>query len=320
MTEFLGLAYFAEVPVVLIDVQRVGPSTGMPTRTQQSDLLACAHASHGDTKHPLLLPCDPRECFDMTADAFDLAERLQTPVIVMSDLDLGMNDHLCPPLAWDDRRAYDRGKVLDAAQLDAFSGKWGRYKDIDGDGICYRTYPGTHPEKGVYFTRGTSRDEYSAYTEDSGAYVRNMERLQLKWETAKRLLPLARIKITYPQSRLGAVFFGTTTPAAYEALEILQQQGVGINTLRLRAFPFQQEVLDFINNHELVFVIEQNRDGQMRTLLINEGNLPPQKLISILSYDGLPIASRFIIQTLTHALAERGVGLARLGAAPGGAQ
>ena len=320
MAEFLGLAYFGEIPAVLIDVQRTGPSTGMPTRTQQSDLLTCAYASHGDTKNPLLFPCDPRECFEMTADAFDLAERLQTPVIVMSDLDLGMNDHYGPPLSWDPQRRYDRGKVLDAAQLDALPGKWGRYKDIDGDGICYRTYPGAHPEKGVYFTRGTSRDEYSAYTEDSGAYVRNMERLQLKWETAKRLLPLARIKITHPQSRLGAVFFGTTTPSAYEALEILQRQGVGINTLRLRAFPFQQEVLDFINNHELVFVIEQNRDGQMRTLLINEGNLPPQKLISILSYDGLPIASRFIIQTLTHALAERGVGLARLGSAPGGAQ
>ena len=320
MAEFLGLAYFGEIPAVLIDVQRTGPSTGMPTRTQQSDLLACAYASHGDTKNPLLLPCDPRECFEMTADAFDLAERLQTPVMVMSDLDLGMNDHFGPPLQWEPDRQYDRGKVLDAGQLDALTAKWGRYKDTDGDGICYRTYPGTHPDKGVYFTRGTSRDEYSTYTEDSGAYVRNMERLQLKWETAKRLLPLARIKITHPQSRLGAVFFGTTTPSAYEALAILQQQGVGINTMRLRAFPFQQEVLDFINNHELVFVIEQNRDGQMRTLLINEGNLPPQKLISILGYDGLPIASRFIIQALQHALAERGVDLARLVSTPGGAQ
>ena len=320
MAEFLGLAYFGEIPAVLIDVQRTGPSTGMPTRTQQSDLLACAYASHGDTKHPLLLPCDPRECFEMTADAFDLAERLQTPVMVMSDLDLGMNDHFGPPLQWDPGRRYDRGKVLDAAQLDALTAKWGRYKDTDGDGICYRTYPGTHPGKGVYFTRGTSRDEYSAYTEDSGAYVRNMERLQLKWESAKRLLPLARIKITHPQSRLGAVFFGTTTPSAYEAIAMLQEQGVGINTMRLRAFPFQQEVLDFINNHELVFVIEQNRDGQMRTLLINEGNLPPQKLISILSYDGLPIASRYITQALKDALAERGIGLSRLASTSGGAQ
>ena len=320
MAEFLGLAYFGEIPAVLIDVQRTGPSTGMPTRTQQSDLLACAYASHGDTKHPLLLPCDPRECFEMTADAFDLAERLQTPVMVMSDLDLGMNDHFGPPLQWDPGRRYDRGKVLDAAQLDALTAKWGRYKDTDGDGICYRTYPGTHPGKGVYFTRGTSRDEYSAYTEDSGAYVRNMERLQLKWESAKRLLPLARIKITHPQSRLGAVFFGTTTPSAYEAIAMLQEQGAGINTMRLRAFPFQQEVLDFINNHELVFVIEQNRDGQMRTLLINEGNLPPQKLISILSYDGLPIASRYITQALKDALAERGIGLSRLASTSGGAQ
>jgi 2-oxoglutarate ferredoxin oxidoreductase subunit alpha len=320
MSEFLGLAYFGEIPAVLINVQRTGPSTGMPTRTQQSDLLACAYASHGDTKHPLLFPCDPRECFEMTADAFDLAERLQTPVMVMSDLDLGMNDHFGPSLSWDPDRTYDRGKVLDGAQLDALTYRWGRYKDVDGDGICSRTYPGTHPDKGVYFTRGTSRDEYSAYTEDSGIYVRNMERLQLKWETAKRLLPLARIKMTGPQARLGAVFYGSTTPSAYEAVELLRQRGIVINTMRLRAFPFQQEVLDFINNHELVFVIEQNRDGQMRTLLINEGNLPPHKLIPIACYDGLPVASRFLVQALEEALAERGIILHQLASGQGGAQ
>jgi 2-oxoglutarate ferredoxin oxidoreductase subunit alpha len=307
MSEFLGLAYFGEIPAVLINVQRTGPSTGMPTRTQQSDLLACAYASHGDTKHPLLFPCDPRECFEMTADAFDLADRLQTPVIVMSDLDLGMNDHFGPPLSWDPDRVYDRGKVLDAEQLDALTGRWGRYKDTDGDGICSRTYPGTHPDKGVYFTRGTSRDEYSAYTENSAAYVANMERLLLKWETAKRLLPLARIKNTHPQARLGAVFYGSTTPSAYEAMALLGEQGIVINTMRLRAFPFQQEVLDFVHNHELVFVIEQNRDGQMRTLLITEGGLPSQKLIPIACYDGLPVASRFLVRALQEALAERGI-------------
>jgi 2-oxoglutarate ferredoxin oxidoreductase subunit alpha len=307
MSEFLGLAYFGEIPAVLINVQRAGPSTGMPTRTQQSDLLACAYASHGDTRHPLLFPCDPRECFEMTAAAFDLADRLQTPVIVMSDLDLGMNDHFGPPLSWEGNRVYDRGKVLSAEQLDALTGRWGRYRDTDGDGICARTYPGTHPDKGVYFTRGTSRDEYSAYTEDSGAYVANMERLLLKWESAKRLLPLARIKITHPKARLGAIFFGSTTPSAYEAVDLLGGQGIMINTMRLRAFPFQQEVLDFIHNHELVFVIEQNRDSQMRTLLINEGGLPAQKLIAITSYDGLPVASRFLVRALEDAMAERGI-------------
>ena len=318
MAEFLGLAYFAEIPAVLINVQRAGPSTGMPTRTQQSDVLACALASHGDTKHPLLFPCDPKECFDMTADAFDLAERLQTPVIVMSDLDLGMNDHLCPPLGWDNRRAYDRGKVLDAAQLEALTTTWGRYHDTDGDGICYRTLPGTHPDKGVYFTRGTSRNEYSGYTEDSATYVGNMERLRLKWETTKRLLPLARIRIHDPAARLGAIFYGTSTASAYEAVERLGDRGLPINTMRLRAFPFQQEVLDFVDKHELVFVIEQNRDGQMRTLLMSEGGLPAGKLVSVVSYDGLPVASRFLIQALEKALAERGVSLPTSGSGQGG--
>ena len=318
MSEFLGLAYFAEIPAVLIDVQRAGPSTGMPTRTQQSDLLTCAYASHGDTKHPLLFPCDPRECFEMTADAFDLAERLQTPVIVMSDLDLGMNDHYGPPLAWDENRQYDRGKVLNAAQLDALAARWGRYRDTDGDGICYRTYPGTHPDKGVYFTRGTSRDEYSAYTEEGDAYVRNMERLRLKWETVKRLLPLARIKMTNAEARLGVVFYGSTTPAAYEAIELLHRRGIAVNSMRIRAFPFQQEVLDFVLAHELVFVIEQNRDGQMRTLLINEGSLPAARLVPIASYDGLPVASRFLTRALEEALAERGVILPKTAPDQGG--
>jgi len=320
MSEFLGLAYFAEIPAVLIDVQRAGPSTGMPTRTQQSDLLTCAYASHGDTKHPLLFPCDPRECFEMTADAFDLAERLQTPVIVMSDLDLGMNDHYGPPLAWDENRQYDRGKVLNAAQLDALAARWGRYRDTDGDGICYRTYPGTHPDKGVYFTRGTSRDEYSAYTEEGNAYVRNMERLRLKWETVKRLLPLARIKMTNAEARLGVVFYGSTTPATYEAIELLHHRGIAVNSMRIRAFPFQQEVLDFVLAHELVFVIEQNRDGQMRTLLINEGSLPAARLVPIASYDGLPVASRFLTRALEEALAERGVILPKTAPDQGGAR
>ncbi len=294
MSEFFGLAYFAEIPAVVIDVQRTGPSTGMPTRTQQADLLSCAYASHGDTKHVLLFPCDPRECFDLTADAFDLAERLQTPIIVMSDLDLGMNDHVSPPLHWDDNRSYDRGKVLTAENLDTRQQKWGRYLDIDGDGICYRTYPGTHPTKGVYFTRGTSHNEYSGYTEESPIYQAGMERLLVKWQTARTLVPAPRTKIRDPGSRIGAVFFGTTTHAAYEAIGRFSRQGLKINSLRLRAFPFQAEVIDFIDSHETIFVIEQNRDGQLRAMLQNECNILPHKLRSILNFDGLPITADFI--------------------------
>jgi len=294
MSEFFGLAYFAEIPAVVLDVQRTGPSTGMPTRTQQSDLLSCAYASHGDTKHVLLFPCDPRECFDFAADALDLAERLQTPIIVMSDLDLGMNDHISPPMGWDDSRRYDRGKVLHFEDLEKRQEKWGRYLDIDGDGICYRTYPGTHPTKGSYFTRGTSHNEYSGYTEESPIYQANMERLLLKWQTARGLVPAPHIKIRDPESRLAAIFFGTTTHAAYEALGGLASRGVRINSLRLRAFPFQDSVIEFINKHDTVFVIEQNRDAQLRTMLINEGNFSPQKLLSVLNFDGLPITAACI--------------------------
>jgi 2-oxoglutarate ferredoxin oxidoreductase subunit alpha len=294
MSEFLGLAYFAEIPAVVLNVQRTGPSTGMPTRTQQSDLLSCAYASHGDTKHILLFPCDPRECFELGADAFDLAERLQTPVIVMSDLDLGMNDHVSPPLHWDDRRGYDRGKVLTAQDLDSRQEKWGRYLDVDGDGICYRTIPGSHPSKGAYFTRGTSHNEYSAYTEESSIYQAGMERLLVKWQTARSLMPSPRTKIRDPKSPLAAVFFGTTTHAAYEALDGFAGRGVAINSLRLRAFPFQDEVIDFLNRHATIFVIEQNRDGQLRTLLLNEGNVAPDKLLSIVNYDGLPVTADLI--------------------------
>ena len=320
MTEFLGLAYFAEIPVVLIDVQRAGPSTGMPTRTQQSDLLACAYASHGDTKNVLLFPCDPRECFEMTADAFDLAERLQTPVIVMSDLDLGMNDHLSPPLQWAPDRKYDRGKVFSTEQLEKLTMDWGRYLDINGDGICYRTYPGAHPTKGSYFTRGTSHNEYSAYTEDNTTYVRNMQRLQVKYETVKTLLPLSRVKVQDSTARIGAIFYGTTTHTAYEVIDLLRHRGIVINTLRIRAFPFQKEVMDFIAQYELVLVIEQNRDGQMRTLLINEGNLSPDKLISITSYDGLPISSRSLARNIDEVFARMGLFSQQAAADKGGVQ
>lgn len=303
MSEFLGLAYFAEVPVVLIDVQRAGPSTGMPTRTQQSDLLAAAYASHGDTKNVLLIPCDPAECFEFTADGLDLADRLQTPIIIMSDLDLGMNDHVSRPLKWDDKRQYDRGKVLTAEELENMETRWGRYLDTDGDGICYRTIPGTHPTKGAYFTRGTSHDEYAAYTEDSRAYELGMERLLVKWETARTLVPEPRIRIKDSTSKIGALFFGTTTHSAYEATDRLHDEGVTINTMRMRAFPFSQSALDFIDDHDIVFVIEQNRDAQMRTLLMTEHSILPSKLISVVNFDGMPITADFITNKLEAALA-----------------
>ena len=294
MSEFLGLAYFAEVPVVLFDIQRAGPSTGMPTRTQQSDVLAAAYASHGDTKQVLLFPATPRECFDMGALSFDLADRLQTPVILLSDLDLGMNDNLSEPLAWDDTRVYDRGKVLNAEQLENSEERFGRYLDVDGDGICFRTYPGTHPSKGSFFTRGTSRDEYAVYTEDGDAYRRNMERLLVKWETAKTLVPAPELVSAAATTPEAVLFFGTSTAAALEALDLLAEEGLLFDGLRVRAFPFSSEVTDFIDAHERVFVIEQNRDGQLRKLLIAECDLAPGKLHSVNCFDGMPITARFI--------------------------
>lgn len=305
MSEFLGLAYFAEIPVVLIDVQRSGPSTGMPTRTQQSDLLSCAYTSHGDTRNVLLFPNDPHECFEMTADAFDLAERLQTPVIVMSDLDLGMNDHLCAPFSWDDSRRYDRGKVLGAEELDKLEKKWGRYLDIDKDGICYRTLPGTHPEKGAYVTRGTSHNEYAAYTEESAAYERGMKRLLVKWDTARCLVPPPEITIRDQETKLGAFFFGSSTEAAREALDKLEESGITVNSMRIRSFPFQKEVFDFIENHELVFAIEQNRDSQMKILLSGECQIAPGKMVSVLNFNGLPITATMIVNQIHTTLLTR---------------
>jgi 2-oxoglutarate ferredoxin oxidoreductase subunit alpha len=294
MNEFLGLAYFAEIPAVLIDVQRTGPSTGMPTRTQQSDVLECAYASHGDTRHVLLFPSTPKECFDMTAQSFDLAERLQTPIILLTDLDLGMNDNMSEPLEWDDNHQYDRGKVFTAEQLETMSSRFGRYLDVDDDGICYRTYPGTHPTKGGFFTRGTSRDEYAVYTEDGAAYVRNMERLLKKWETAKSYVPVPEIIRTEGGSNIGVIHFGTSRDATLEAVDYMAEEGVKIDTLRVRAFPFNRDVEDFIEQHDTVFVVEQNRDGQLRSMLINELEINPKKLVKLLNYDGMPITARFI--------------------------
>lgn len=298
MSEFLGLAYFAEIPTVLIDVQRAGPSTGMPTRTQQSDILACAYASHGDTKHVLLFPSTPRECFEMTAQAFDLAETLQTPVIMLTDLDLGMNDTMSSPLIWDDKREYQRGKVFNEAQLEAMNERFGRYLDIDGDGIPYRTYPGTHPSKGAFFTRGTSRDEYAVYTEDGDAYEKNMQRLLKKWDTAKQCVPAPELIKASKGSAIGVIHFGTSRDATLEAVDSLKAEGVAIDTLRLRGFPFNKTVDAFIEDHDTVFLVEQNRDAQMRTLLVNECLISPRQLIPILNYNGTPITAKQIREAI----------------------
>jgi 2-oxoglutarate ferredoxin oxidoreductase subunit alpha len=298
MNEFLGLAYFAEVPAVLIDVQRTGPSTGMPTRTQQSDIFEAAYASHGDTKHVLLIPSTPKECFDMTADAFDLAEGLQTPVIVMTDLDLGMNDHMSEPLQWDPKRKYNRGKVLDAAALEKIE-KFGRYLDVDGDGIPYRTLPGTHPSKGSYFTRGTSRDEYAAYTEDSAVYKRNMERLLKKFETAKEMVPAPQMYQSENRYDTGIIFYGTSTYSAEEALDTLKEHDIHIDAMRLKSFPFNHSVEEFIKAHKKVYVVEQNRDAQMKSLLTIELQVNPAKLISVLNFDGMPITAEAILRQIS---------------------
>ncbi len=382
MNEFLGLGYFAEIPTVLIDVQRTGPSTGMPTRTQQSDLLLAAYASHGDTKHPLLLPATPKECFEMTAQAFDLTEQLQTPVIVMTDLDLGMNDHVTEPLEWDDTRAYKRGKVLTGEQLDEiyggartllsamddassgangnghvaggngdadkrvlaaadlekqpdaeaesagsyieqFRGKYGRYLDIDEDGIPYRTIPGTHLTRGAYTTRGSSRDEYAVYTEDGDAYRRNVDRLARKWKTAEELVPAPLFyapqadgteRVSSPNvskgSKQGVIYFGTSTYAAREAIEMLDADGIHLDAMRPRAFPFGKAFREFVAAHERIFVIEQNRDAQFRSLIMIELGAAlsepaaaatglSDKLISVLNYDGMPITADNIYRQIT---------------------
>jgi 2-oxoglutarate ferredoxin oxidoreductase subunit alpha len=297
MQEFIGLAYFAEIPAVLFDVQRAGPSTGMPTRTQQCDLISCAYASHGDTKHVLLFPENPTEAFEFGAQAFDLADRLQTPIFVMLDLEIGMNNHLCAPLKWDDSRKYDRGKVMTAEELEA--GKdFGRYLDVDGDGIPFRTLPGTHPTRGSFFTRGTSRDRYARYTEEGAPYADNMARLLRKFETARDLVPAPIRRDADKPTRHGVIYFGSTAPAMDEAIETLQADGKHLDMLRVRGFPFPQSVTEFVAEHDFVFVVEQNRDAQLRTLLVNEFNLDPMRLVPILHYDGTPITARFIARAI----------------------
>jgi len=301
MQEFIGLAYFAEIPAVIFDIQRGSPSTGMPTRTQQADLLLAAYASHGDTKHVLLFPQDPNESFTFAADALDLADRLQTPIFVMMDLDIGMNDWLVPPLKWDPDRNFDRGKVMNFEELEAGK-EFGRYLDVDGDGIPYRTYPGTHPTRGAFFTRGTTKDRYARYTEEGGPYVDNMQRLLRKFETAKRYVPRPIRRDAKEPTKFGAIYFGSSSLAMEEALDALEARGIQLDTLRIRAFPFHDDVFDFIGNHERVFVVEQNRDKQMRTLLTTELEIDPARLVPILHYDGTPITARFIVKAIADML------------------
>ena len=303
MNEFLGLAYYAEVPAVLFDVQRVGPSTGMPTRTQQGDLLSCAYASHGDTRHVCLYPANPAECFELAVEAFDLAERLQTPVLVLSDLDIGMNDWMCPEFRWDDAYRPDRGKVLSPQQVEALT-KFHRYLDPDGDGIPWRTLPGVNP-KGAYFTRGSGHTQFGAYTEDSHDYQIVLDRLMHKWQTAKARVPRAHIE--GPGCEVGIVSIGSGDSAVREALARLTAEGVAVDYLRVRAFPFGEEVERFLAEHAVVFVVEQNRDAQLRSLLTLETAVEKAKLRSLLHYSGLPVSSSFIVEGVLGELRGRSV-------------
>ncbi|MBK9082385.1 MAG: 2-oxoacid:acceptor oxidoreductase subunit alpha [Rhizobiales bacterium] len=298
MQEFLGLAYFAEIPSVIFNVQRGGPSTGMPTRTQQSDVMSCAYASHGDTKHVLIFPRDAGEAFEFGALSFDLADRLQTPVFVMLDLDIGMNHGLTAPFKLDATHKLDRGKVMGHDDLDSGL-DFGRYLDVDGDGVPYRTYPGTHPSRGSYFTRGTTRDAYARYTEEGAPYVANMERLIKKFETAKRYVPAPFTQRAARGTKLGVIHYGSTAAAMDEAATLLAQEGVDLDVMRVRGFPFCDEVIDFIDAHDRVFVVEQNRDAQLRSLLLIEHGVDPAKLVPVLHYDGSPITARFIVRAIS---------------------
>jgi 2-oxoglutarate ferredoxin oxidoreductase subunit alpha len=293
MSEFIGFAYYAEIPSVFINVQRVGPSTGMPTRTQQGDVMLCAYASHGDTRHPILFPANPHECFEMAVAAFDLAERLQTPLFMLSDLDIGMNDWMIPELTWDDNYRPDRGKVLGPEEL-AKMERFVRYLDVDGDGIAYRTVPGEDP-KGAYFARGSGHNRYGAYTEDSEQYQDVMDRLLVKWETAKVLVPDAVLSKASRPTRLGIVAYGSSDGAVIEARDRLAEQGIHADYLRIRAFPFTREVENFLQEHDTVFVVEQNRDAQMKALLMLEYNDIADRLVSILHYNGMPIPSECVV-------------------------
>jgi 2-oxoglutarate ferredoxin oxidoreductase subunit alpha len=301
MSEFIGFAYYAEIPAVLFDVQRVGPSTGMPTRTQQSDITLCAYASHGDTRHVLLFPADPHECFELAVAAFDLADRLQTPVFVLSDLDIGMNDWMIPRLEWDDSYRPDRGKILEGEALEKVE-KFYRYLDVDGDGIPYRTRPGDLA-KGAYFVRGSGHNKFGGYTEDSEEYQEVLDRLLKKWDTAKKLLPDPVVRRTRKPTATAIISVGSCDGAVREAMDRLAAKGIYLNYMRVRAFPFGRKVERFIAAHEHIYVVEQNRDAQLRTLLINETAAAKENLESILHYQGLPMDYRCIVEHIERQVA-----------------
>ncbi len=301
MTEFIGLAYYAEIPAVIFNVQRTGPSTGMPTRTQQADILSCAYASHGDTKHILLFPANPAECFTTAVQSFDLAERLQTPVMVLSDLDIGMNDWMVPEFEWDDEYVPDRGKVLSADDLDQMD-KFYRYLDSDGDGIPYRTLPGEHP-KGSFFTRGSGHNKLGGYTEDGSEYQDVVDRLLVKWETARTLVP--KPEIIYSKDNEAAILtVGSGNGGCKEALDRLASKNIGLNYCRVKAFPFGEEVKDFIEKHEVIYVVEQNRDAQLKTLLMLDIEANPDKLVSLLHYNGMPLNAGFVVESVLKEMAK----------------
>ena len=302
MSEFVGLAYYAEIPAVIFDVQRVGPSTGMPTRTQQCDLMLAAYASHGDTRHVLLFPANPEECFELAAKSFDLAERLQTPVFVMLDLDIGMNDWMCRDLQWDENYQPDRGKVMTREQLEKIEKFW-RYYDHDGDGIPYRSLPGMH-SKGAFFTRGSGHNQYGGYTEDAAEYQIVGDRLKRKFDTARKLVPKA-VQEGRGDNKIGLVSLGSCDGAVREAIDTLRRRGIHLDYLRVRGFPFGDDVETFLRNHEQIFVVEQNRDAQLKSLLVLETAVEKAKLHSILHYSGLPIPATFVVDGISAVLQDR---------------
>jgi 2-oxoglutarate ferredoxin oxidoreductase subunit alpha len=301
MSEFVGFSYYAEIPAVIFDVQRGGPSTGMPTRTQQSDILSAAYASHGDTKHPLLFPANPTEAFEFGAQAFDLADFFQTTIFVMLELDIGMQEWLTEPFKWEEGRKLNRGKIITYEDLEAGK-QFGRYLDVDGDAVPYRTLPSTHPTKGSYFTRGSSHDRYARYSEKGDDYTDGMNRLLRKWETMKSHVPAPIRRDAKRRTPDGVIYMGSTDPAMAEALAALEKDGVHLDALRVRAFPFGDEVFEFIRAHEQVFVVEQNRDAQLKSLLVNEGGVHPARLVPVLHFDGTPITARFITRSIADKL------------------